>query len=244
MSIYHTLEQTKQPITLLLKGPPGTGKTTKAAQFPKPCFFNFDNNLAGLRKLPIEVQKNLLIVNPQIDVKTGKELNSEKMWDNFIVQVEQVMEDKNIRTVVFDSLTTLGERLMDKVVGTSNPTVQITQKHWGDFGKYLKWLADEILCNPALDKNIIFIAHEQSERDDASGRVFFNLSIGGKMKSNFDLYFTDSWRCYCNFTVGNPTDYRVRVAGTNQFSAKCSLSDLPEDFSWKDQQESILKQIS
>jgi hypothetical protein len=241
MSIYVSLDDSKQPLTLLLKGPPGTGKTTKAAHFPKPVFFNFDNNLSGLKKLPDAIRKEIRVVNPQ--VKDGKELDSASMWDNFVAQLTIVLEDPHVRTVVIDSLTTLAERLMDKVVGTSNPTVQVTQKHWGDFGKYLKWLADEVLCNPALDKNIIFIAHEQSEKDDASGKVFYNLSIGGKMKSNFDLYFSNSWRCYCLQTMGNPTEYRVRTAATHQFSAKCSLVGIPEDAKWEDISASILKQV-
>lgn len=239
---YEKVTDAAAPVTLLLKGASGTGKTTKAAHFPKPAFFNFDNNLSGLRKLPAAVRDNIKIVNPLKD-KSGKDVEPVKAWDNFVNQLEVVVEDKDVRTLIIDSGTTLAERLLDKVVGSADPAAKVQIQHWGDFQKYFKWLGDELLCNPSLDKNIIFIFHEQLKQDALTQNISYVLSISTKLQSSFELYFSDSWRTFVKTPLGKPTEYWVRCAPAPQFSAKNSLRDLPEEFQWESQAANILKQV-
>lgn len=241
-SIYNSFDPKRTPITLLLKGPSGSRKTTKAVQFPRPALFNFDNNLSGLRNLDPKVVAKVRIVNPQVGI--SGDIKDVDIWANFVKQLELVMDDPEIDTIIIDSITTMAERLMDKIVGSSAPDAKIQIQHWGDFSKYLKWLGDELLCNPKLDKHVIIIAHEQVEKDKATENILLTLNIGGRMKTSFGLYFSDVWRCYAKTAISGGTQYRVRVAPTSQFDAKCSLSGLPEDFLWDDEAVKILNQLS
>lgn len=240
--LYETFVPGKSPIKLLLKGASGSRKTTKAVQFPKPVLFNFDNNLSGLRNLDPKVVAALKIVNPAKD-KDGKEVVGIKVFDNFVKQLEVVLADSTPRTIIVDSLTTMAGRLIDKILGSDSPDAKMQIQHWGDFSRYMKWMGDEILCNPGLDKNFIFIAHENIEKDKLTENVMLTLNVGGSMKSSFGLYFSDVWRCYAKTGTG-PTQYRVRVAPTSQYDAKCSLTGLPEDFLWEEQAANIFKQLS
>lgn len=239
--MYTKLDDKATPMTLLLKGSPGGGKTFKAAQFPKPALFSFDNNLSGLKKLPPEIRANIKIVDPFKDTN-GKDVPPLKVWDNFIALLQKVMDDPEIRTVIIDSLTTLASRLMDKIVGSNDPATKVQIQHYGDFGRYLKWLGEEFLCSPDLNKNVIIIAHERLVRDDLTGKVQYELNIVGQMANTFDLYFTDCWRCYAKQPTSGALEFRVRVLPTDNFNAKCTLSVDP-DFDWDKAKDKVLAQV-
>lgn len=243
MAIYKPFEQTKEYISLLLKGVPSTGKTTIAAQFPKPCLFNFDKNTACLRKLPKEVQKELVIVNPFID-KSDNRLKPVKIWNNFTTQLEEVVADDNIKTVIIDSLTLLAAALEDDIIGSNNPKVQFKIQDWGTFGRYLKWLGENLIQAQDRDKHIVVIAHESVTIDSETQRILsYDLSIGGRMKKDFEMYFSDVWKTFIETSVGKKFGYYVRTKPTNLSTCKCSL-DLPDVFMFDDQKENILKQLS
>lgn len=240
--MYQTLEAASKFRTLLLKGPSGAGKTFKAAQFPSPVFFNFDNNLSGLKKLPDEVKKTIKVVQPRLDVEKNTPVAGPKVWDNFIKQLAVVGEDASVKTIIVDSITTMAEALFDKLLGTSDPAKRMEIQMWGDFQRYLKFLGDEVLCASDLDKHVIFIAHEQMERDENTQSVVLTLSIGGKMRTTFDLYFSDVWRCFTKLK-GLETEYWVRTTAGANFTAKTSFTGLPAEFKWEDQKDAILKQL-
>jgi hypothetical protein len=236
VGLYKKFDEHKTPITLLLKGPSGARKTTKAVQFPKPVLFNFDNNISGLRNLPADLVANLRIVNPQDGLKG--DIQPIQIWDNFVKQLEYVSEDDSVKTIIIDSLTTMAERLLDKIVGSDAPSASVQIQHWGDFTKYLKWLGDELLCNPGLDKNVIVIAHEQ-----LTPLNNYTLAIGSRLKDSFGLYFTDVWRAFAHKGASGPVKYMVRVAPAPQFDAKCSLKNIPDEFEWEVEKAKILSQI-
>ena len=245
--MYETLDEATGTITLLLKGPSGSGKTYKAAQFPSPVFFNFDNNLSGLRGLPTETKKGIRIVNPRLNDK-GEYLSSMQVWDNFVKQLEKVCLDATTRTIVIDSLSSLSNVLMDMIIKSSSPGAKVELQHWGSFQRYLKWLGEELLNNKSRNFNVIVIAHEQLEKDELTQQVIYSLNIGSSLRTSFDMFFTDCWRCYTKQAAVTPAspkgvEYRVRVLPANQFNAKCSLTDLPADFIWEQEKTKILNQI-
>jgi len=245
---YQSLDSVLKPVTLLLKGDSGTGKTYKAAQFPDPVFFNFDNNLSGLRKLPTEVRSKIRVKDPRLD-KNGKQVKDVEIWPNFVSQLEEVGADSSVGTIVLDSLTTMAEVLMDKILKTSDPAARVEIQHWGDLWRYFKWLGEELLCATDLDKHVIWIAHEQmKEFVDAKGVSIrspkYFLMLGGKAKEGLDLFFTDVWRAYTKKQTTMPygVEYWIRSLPDEYHTAKTSLT-LPPDFKWDDQKASILKQL-
>ena len=234
---YETLSDTLQPRTLLLKGPSGSGKTTLAAQLPDVVIFNFDNNLAALQKMPLELQKKIRILNPKkgIDVKNSGQL----VWQKFLVQLEGVMDDDSVVTVIIDSLTTLTECLMDFILGSSHPDLTPSGTNWGAYSRYLKHLGDCVLCVDDLDKNIVIIAHEQTIMDSLEKEVKYALNVSGKMKNAFEAYFTDCWRLSTKGIPGQNPEYVVGTSPTHMYSAKCSIPGLGPEFKFSEKKAVI-----
>ena len=241
MSIGKPLDETPKPATILLKGGSGTGKTFKAAQFQRPTIFSFDNNLSGLRKLDAATRAAVRIVDPRSDEK-GQQVKGVDVWGNFVKQLAVVVEDPTVDTVVIDSLTTMAECLMDKIIATDDPGKRIEIQHWGDFSRYMAWLGDSLMCASDLDKTVIIIAHEQLHEEELSKKVKYLLNVGGKTKESFDLYFTDVWRTYTKPGKDNTVEYWIRTLPTDYHSAKVSLN-LPGDFKWDDKKADILQQV-
>lgn len=239
--MYTTLDETAKPVTLLLKGDSGSGKTFKACQFPRPVLFNFDNNLSGLRKLPDDVRKGVRIVNPRADEKGA--VKPDMVWANFVKQLETVGQDASVGTIIIDSLTTMAESLMDKVLKTGDPSKVVEIQNWGEFSRFMKWLGEELLCATDLDKHVVFLAHESLMTEKLTGKVRYNLSIGGQTKSNFDLYFTDVWRSYTKNKSDGTVEYWIRTLPTDYHTAKSSLA-LPPDFKWDGEKDNIMRQLA
>ena len=236
---YDKITDGQKPITLLLKGVPGSGKTKKAIEFPSPVLFNFDNNLSAVRKESKEIRDNLRIVHPRLI--DGKACPPLMIWKNFIDMLAEVTADDSVRTIIIDSLTTLSECLMDMILKSPDPSRRVEIQHWGDFSRYMKWLGEDLLCATDLDKNVIFIAHETEVIDKKTGMTKSQLNLGGNMKFSFDLYFTDCWRTR-TVARGNDTKFWVRTMPSDSHNAKCSL-DLDPDFIWDDKKNEVLKQI-
>ena len=242
MAVYTNYTEQKEYLSLLLKGVPGTGKSTIAAQFPKPCFINFDKNTACFKKLPKEVQADIKIVNPFFNAK-GERVKPEKVWANTMDLLAQVVEDKEIKTIVWDSLTLSVAALEDDVIGSNNPKSQMKIQDWGTYGRYLKWLGENLIQAQDRDKHIIVIAHETATVDPDTQRVLsYDLSIGGRMKKDFEMYFSNVWKTYIETGVGKKGGYYVRTRPTNLSTCKCSF-DLPETFIFSEQKDNLMKQL-
>lgn len=244
---YTALDDIAKPTTLLLKGESGTGKTWKAAHFPRACFFNFDNNLSGLRKLPAELRRNIKIIDPRF--KDGKAVPPLEVWQNFAEQLTIVGADCDVGTIVIDSLTTMAEVLMDKILKSDNPATRVEIQHWGDMWRYFKWLGEELLCATDLDKHVVWIAHEQiKEYIDAKGVTIrppkYFLALGGKAKSDLDIFFTDVWRAYTKKVATPPygVEYWIRTLPDDFHTAKTAFK-VPPDFQWDKELPSILSQL-
>ena len=238
---YKTVDEAGKYKTILLKGTSGSGKSTKAAHFPSPVFFDFDHNLSGLRQLPPKIRDTVKVIDPAM--KGGKILKGRMVWDNFIDLVSQVGADPDVGTIVIDSLTTAQEKLMDKILGNEDPKTQMERQHWGAIGRYWKTLGEELLCASDLDKHVIFIAHERL-LEDGTGISRFTLNMGGSMKDSFDLYFTDVWRAFLDIPARSSEGvvYKVATQSQRSFTAKSSM-DIPAVFNWDEYKEELLLKL-
>lgn len=247
MSLSKSINDVKQPIKLLLKGSSGAGKTWKAAHFPSPCFLNFDGNLTGLQKLPPALRANVRYVDPYTD-ENDKEVEVKMFWNNFLKILQRELDNELNKTIVFDSLSTFGDALRWQLLGAKTGEARATGgkdaafQFWDYFRNHILLLCDELLHNPALDKHVIFIAHDANERDELTTKIQRELMLDGQMKNKFELHFTDVWECLADVPAAGAVKWKIRTVPSTSFSAKCSLA-LPEEFEFDKEKENIIKQL-
>lgn len=240
---YQKYEKGKEKLKLLIKGLPGTGKTTMATQFPNPVLFDYDQNTACLGKLPKEVTDNLRIVRPLV-LDDGKPTPKQAVWDRTVKLLKEVCEDNTVGTIVIDNLTFINSILGYKIAGV-NPDLKWTHANWWSLQQYLKWLGEELIQAQNQDKHIVVIAHEKQLFDEETGKpTGFSLALQGDMKHNFEMYFTDVWRTRIETRIGQKFGYYVDSRPTSLWTAKCSLNLPNESWVFSEQKESIMKQIA
>tara|TARA_Y100000593_G_scaffold9864_1_gene17883 strand:+ start:488 stop:1066 length:579 start_codon:yes stop_codon:yes gene_type:complete len=191
-------------------------------------------------KLPEETRNKVKVINPRVDMK-GNKLKGRAVWTNFINILNLVVDDPDIDTIVFDSLTTMQEILAHKILASESPDKQMTRNEWGAVQRYWTNLGEEVLTQDH-GKTMIFIAHEKEIEDE--GRVKYQLSMGGSSKDTFDVYFTDVWRCAVDSPqkMNDAPKYMVFTIARPQFKAKRSL-DLPNVFEWDKEKDKILNSL-
>lgn len=250
---FTSLDDTQSPLKLILKGPSGTGKTTKAALFPRPGILSLDNNLSSLKMLPPEVRKNIKIYNCTVD-KNGLPVKGEKIFERFNELVVSAMNNPDLDSVVIDSLTTLGKVIENYVLKTTKVDAVMEIQDWRSFSNCVDWVMESLCTNPAVKKHVIFTAHESNVFDKAPSigaappLIKIELYIPSKIKDKIELYFTDVWRTEKRNSPTGPK-YFVDTRGNSLATAKCSIpvigtKTIPDVFDWDLHKGAVLSYVN
>ena len=244
---FTTIDDMKDPFTLLLKGAPGTGKTTVASQFPNAVIINLDKNLTALKQLPAEKRQGLRVVDPYNI--NGKAVKAIDVWHHTVDLIAKLAQSNEVKTIIVDSATILAAKLEDFCKGTDDPNKPMAIQNWGQYNANLDWIGENILKAADRDKNFILIAHERPIYAKADGKSLeqvidkYEINLGtNSMRSKFEIYFQDIWRMSIAPSRLKANDYIITTKATQQFMARTSL-DLPNSFSFAEQAENIFKQI-
>lgn len=225
-NVYASLDSSFSPIKVLLVGEPGTSKTVTGSQLAasgKVAIFNFDRNTSSLKQLPKEARDNILLVDPYTDL-AGKEYDVKQTWNIFIKKLGAVLEDPQVTTIVFDSLTSWSQALHWQLLGRIDPMARPNGfDHWAFFANHWKMFEREVLMAPDLDKHIIVIAHDEIVKDANNGEVLRKVCIDGSTQKDFGAFFTDIWRAIPKIpTSGKPQYHFITGPGVG-FAGKNSL---------------------
>jgi len=195
---------TTQKACILLVGPPGSGKTVLATQFPKPYLLECDNNLKGPAQFIKDngLSTDLRFDIPHLDAE-GKMLPRAMRYKNFAALGNKVMEDPTIETIIVDSLTTLvdyvidevrvqqGRKIADGKTVFKDDAMQI--QDWGAFAYILKQL---IIAFKSSGKRVIFTAHVETREDESSESsktLYRYIACPGQLRETIAGYFDEVW---------------------------------------------------
>lgn len=190
-----------QPISCMIYGQPGTGKTTLALSSKTPVLIDLDR---GLHRVEKRFQC------PSLQVENYGQ----------ILELLKSGELAPFQTIVIDTLGKLIDRMGD-YVALSNPKFKqgdgtLSMKAWGAIKIQFQTLIKTIFN---MNKSVIFVAHEREEKDgdtrfvrpDVSGSsgkdIIKELDLMGyvEMKgANRTISFTPTEKYYAKNSLGLP----------------------------------------
>lgn len=218
-----TLDQTlnKDPLRILLWSASGGGKTTLAGltalheELRPVYFFDWDLRIASLQAIiPPEVWK-YISSDPYRDDKVAGEA--------YILMLGKLekLEKEGFKTVVFDSFSFGMTGIMNRILALDGkPATAIPQLQNYNGQKSLAVDLISRLCSKNF--NIIVTCHEDTDKDEVTGRLFKALDLTGKLAGKMPGYFNEFWHCEVTQLTGKEPQYVVRTKGDMIYAARTS----------------------
>jgi len=211
-----------EPLSLLLLGPPGGGKTTLALQFPNPWVADCDLNLAGpsrfllARESGLEFGFDTVARGPE-----GEDILLADQWSRLLDLVTKAARDEWVKTIVIDSLTHINYMILTHVL-TKQGVQEMTRREWIPFRQELLRLVWGLphLCK----KHCVYVCHESFERNDKGAVVKHSPAVSSKLTDHFGAYFTNVWRCTSAPGVAGHSTFSVQTGADGLNSLKNTFS--------------------
>lgn len=216
-----TLDQilNTDPIRLLLWSQSGGGKTTLAAlmamyeEFRPLYVMDFDLRIAGIQNSVPKECFPFIHSDPYRDNKVQGEafIMAQAMLDQ--------LESKGYKTVVVDSFSFAMQAIMTRVQAIDGkPATSIPQLQQYNAQKSLAIDFISRLCSKNM--NVVVTCHEDTDKDEVTGRMFKSLDLTGKLAGKMPGYFNEFWHCEVTQEPGKMPAYVVRTRGDLIYAAR------------------------
>jgi len=181
-------------VKCLVYGESGIGKTVLGSTAPKPIIISAERGLLSLADKDIPV----IEVNGLTDVLKAY---------NFL------HDNAEFETIVLDSLSEIGEQLLEQF-----------KKEEKDPRKAYGRMADELYHMTKkfrdLDKHVVFIAKQELNKDEFTGKVSYRPSTPGQSFTSQVPYFFDEVFCMRIGKVGKDDFRYLQTQPDIQYTAK------------------------
>lgn len=235
-------------IAVLLLGPPLSGKTNVAFQFPDPYFLDCDDKLtnAVVRNAGKKFWYDCPLRKAVNKVGGGTEFVAVEdilRWEESVSRLKEAGASPDVKTIVIDSVTSLNAMIFQHILrfpSTAKVPLQVggikvmDQSMWGPYRDLWTRL---IMGLRGTGKLVVCIAHDTVDKDEITGTLSYRPSWAGQLKDTGAGLFTDVWHCESR-NVPDPTksgqmktEYFVRTHPTPMMALGNSLG-LPREFSF------------
>ena len=223
---------------LLLVGPPLSGKTTVAMQFPSPYIISTDHKIKNaVQRIPPGQPWWFDYVD--VDDK-GQPVAPEKQWTRATDLLKAGCVNPVVKTVIWDNLSDLSTMLQAHIIASATGGKQLTvsgekvmeMSQWQPFKLLMQ---RSIALARSSGKMFVVCCHEAIEKDEVTGTLTYRPLIPGQLRDQLGGFFTDVWRCEVEANPGRPPKYYVRTAPMPRMALGNSVNGLPQEFvfSWE-----------
>ena len=227
------------PLTLLEYGVSGSGKTTlwaRLAEFEafRPIWCSdWDLRLRAIQA----TLKPELFQHIYFDEFRDKVVGGESYITLENISRNLPMLDKKygvaFKTIVIDSGTFMMDGIMARALTLGGRDTKSTPQ-LQDYMAQQSMLRDLIQRFTSCGRHFIFTAHEESDKDEVTGRMFKNLALTGKSAQKTPGYFNELWHCEVKLGPPDPANpqldrestFGVRTRSDAIYSARTSYKFL------------------
>jgi len=187
-------------LSILVFGHTGAGKTTQFLTLPGKKFaYLFDPNaLASLAGADIDYEE-FLPDKINLDVRSLKKgvgdrvskVRTSDTYTEWEKHFEQALESgffDNYDCILFDSLTTFSDMVMDRVLSLNGRFGEWPQQD--DYGPQMNAIMKVFRVLTGMNKLVYVTGHVELVKDDLTSRVFYQPIVTGKLKAKLPLLFS------------------------------------------------------
>ena len=192
-------------------GVAGTGKTTFGSTFPSPCFLDTDEGLLSIRG------KDAFYFDlPQsatwfLDIKDA---------------LTKAGKDDRVKSIIVDSMSGVFTAAMAYTQTVNKTTGK--KPNFDDWAGIANTLTDFIVTLKGYKKHVLVICHENTEKDENTGKVWCLPAIQGQMKYKIPNFFDEFYHSECEARPGQASEYSLLAKPTSIYTAKSRLLKDPK----------------
>ncbi len=224
-------------ISMLLWGSSGSGKTTLAATAPgKKLWILMDDGGADVLGYRDDIILMDISTKPDNIVETYKKAESGACREirNFL------MENEDVETVVFDSVTAFGEKALShgvvKAAGTSKGAgATLEDPGYGGYGNKNTWtqllVRNLLQVTGQLNRHVIFICHEDKPTTDSKGVILFiSIMLGSSLNEQVPYKLSEVWNLH---DTGKERRIAVRACRARKpMKSRMFITSKRPEFDW------------
>ncbi|MDI6785086.1 MAG: AAA family ATPase [bacterium] len=210
----------------LVYGEKGSGKTTlfSTARFPVhiDCF-----DPGGSQVLAPEIEKGLIVADIRWETDDPSNPKVFAEWDREFHRRKKEGYFNNFATYGLDSMTTFSQVIMNYVLKKQGRAGGIPQTGTGNENDYIHQmlhLENSIGGIFSLPCDIIVTAHPESDKDEATGKMFVSPLITGKAKIRIPLSFDEMYYAFVAEVKDQGTRWLLQTRPTSIFKASSRLA--------------------
>ena len=203
----------------LIYGGMGTGKTNCARTCRKPVLIHsFDPG--GTKTVRDEVEKGTIYVDNRFEVEDPMNPTAFASWDKEYHRLKQGGMFDKIGTFIIDSATTWSGSAMNVVLKKAGRQGGTPQQN--DYLPTMVMLENAIKDITSLPCDVILICHEDTDKDEATGRMFVGPLFIGKLKYRIPILFDEIYYACTKETSAGVT-YHFLTRATGLYKARTRL---------------------
>ena len=216
----YTESGSSQYFHAIIYGGFGTGKTTLLRTCRLPVFVDsFDPG--GSKVVLDEIQAGKIVVDNRWENEEPKNPTVFEAWDKAYHQRKREGFFNHFGTYCIDSITTFGDAAM-------NVTLKKAGRAGGyafqqDYNPTMSMIATAIRDILTLPCDVILLCHEDTDKDESTGRMFVGPAfIGKSARGKTPVYFDELYCAQTKETQGG-TNYSLLTRNTGLYKARTRL---------------------